>query len=687
MQGFISFWRSHQREVACLVLILGVAALLRFWALDRIPAGLYFDEAADAVDALNTLRSGHWPAFYDTQAGKEAMWMWLLAAFFSVADVGALQIRLVAAIVGLLTVGAVGWAAYELFAADEETSATDLALLAAAILATLFVHVHFSRGGYRLVTQPLVGTLALAALWRGLRIQGGGWFILAGALLGLAMYTYSAARFYPVLLVVFFLLEWLLSKNHSAPFLPRYFWLLAAMILMAGIVFAPMALHLANVPDLLISRADQVSVFNPTWNQGRPWAALFDSAWRNFAGLVWQGSADTHWNIPGRPMLDVLTIPLFLVGVVVAASRWHRPVYLFLWLWLIILYLPAILSYDRVPIFHRAQGAVPAVTMLVATGALTVWRWLANRVIRKTVNVFIPVVVILLVSGTLTAYDYFFRWFPSWSYKATQPYFMDLIRQMNSDTADQAVYLFPYDTRNGRFEHPDLQLFYHGDSPYVSISDHEGKMLTQLTQAVAGREVVRVVDWKYGRSSEADPKRWIPGLLMMYGQPLGLTAETDAFQIESFRLLTPDPNFRVMPPMQSFTMPTDGVLTLQAFAFGPTGQAKLRVGNPLQVGSYGWVLLKWSTAQPTPLDYKISVRLLDNETVVAQNDKVLLNGFHLGTTQWRPGEENYELYLLPLKQAGQYRLQIIVYDPATSQELYPGGWRLPEPVIVEPVGE
>jgi 4-amino-4-deoxy-L-arabinose transferase-like glycosyltransferase len=112
---------------------------------------------------LNTLRSGHWPAFYDTQGGKEAMWMWLLAAFFSVADVGPLQIRLVAAIVGLITVGAAGWAAYELFAADEETSATDLALLAAAVMATLFVHIHFSRSGYRLITQPLIGTLALAA--------------------------------------------------------------------------------------------------------------------------------------------------------------------------------------------------------------------------------------------------------------------------------------------------------------------------------------------------------------------------------------------------------------------------------------------------------------------------------------------------------------------------------------------
>jgi hypothetical protein len=139
--------------------------------------------------------------------------------------------------------------------------------------------------------------------------------------------------------------------------------------------------------------------------------------------------------------------------------------------------------------------------------------------------------------------------------------------------------------------------------------------------------------------------------------------------------------------MQPLEKPPAGVLILHAFAFGPSGQTKMQVGNPLWAGSDGWVLLKWSVANPTPLDYKTSVRLLANETVVAQNDKVLLNGFHLGTTQWHPGEENYELYLLPLKQAGRYHLQVIVYDPSTSQELYPGGLILPEPVIVKAAGE
>ncbi len=670
----------YNREILLLVLVLIVAALLRFWALDRIPAGLYFDEAADALDALITLRTGNWPAFYESQGGKEALWMWLQAGVFSVAGVGVLQIRLLAAVVGLLTVAAVWWAARELFLTDQDESASEMALLAAAVLATLFVHVHFSRDNYRLLSQPFVGSLAIAVLWRGLRGHRRGWFLAGGALLGLSMYTYSAARFYVVLLVLFFGLEWLLARSRNEALLRRNFIRLVGLGLIALIVFAPMGLYFVNHPDLLSQRSDEVSFLNPTWNQGRPWAALFDSTWRNLAGLIWYGTENTHWNIPGRPLLDGLTIPLFLLGVMVALRRWRRPVYLFLLLWLLILYLPAILSYDRVPIFHRAQGATPAVVILAALGGWTAWQWLSQRLGPKLPqgwNV-APLFSILVVSGAITGYDYFARWAPSWvAYQATQPYFLELIEQMNNEPEPEAVYLFPYDVRNGRYEHPALQLFYHGTSPYFSITDHEGRILAALTEATAGREVVRLVDWKVGRSVEADPKRLIPTLLTMYGQPLAGITETPAYRIESFRLAGPAINFRSFPKVQWVDLPAGAGLTLRAYAFGPTGQPVLTVGNPLPVGNPVWVLLQWQAAGPTPADYKVSVRLVDGTKVLAQQDKLLFNGFHLGTRQWHPGEVNMDLYLLPLTQAGRFGLQVIVYDEATNQALMPAGLILP----------
>jgi 4-amino-4-deoxy-L-arabinose transferase-like glycosyltransferase len=675
----------NRRDVVLLALVLGVAAFLRFYLLNRFPPGLYFDEAANGMDALNTWRGGHWPAFYDSQGGKEALWMWLLAAVFGIAGVGTLQIRLLAACLGLLTVAAVWWAALELFSADGEEAAPQLALLSAAALATLFVHVHFSRDGYRLLTQLLVGSLAVGALWRGLRGKHGAWFLVAGGLLGLSMYTYAAARFYVVLWVVFLPVTWLLARSRSDnPLRGRYAWL-AGMALAAGLVFLPMGLHLVSALHLIAGRAGEVSVFNPTWNQGHPWLALFDSTWRNLAGLVWQGTQDRHWNIPGRPVLDVLTIPLFLLGIGLALRRWRRPAYLFLLLWLVILYLPAIFSYDRVPTFHRSQGATPAVVMLVALGAWSAWGWAAGRLVRRAwlKGMTVPLAAILLVSGGLTFRDYFGRWAPSWdAYMATQPYYLDLVQHMNAEPEQAAVYLFPYDARNGRFEHPDLDLFYQGAAPYVSVTDHEGELLAALTEAVQGRQVVRVVDWKIGRSAEADPKDLIPALLTMYGRPLGVTADTPAYSIHSFRLAAPDVDFRTIPPVQPLGMPVGDGLALQAFSFGATNQARLAVGNPLKAG-HAWVMLVWRASRPAAADYKVSVRLLNGDKLVALQDKFLINSFHLGTSHWRAGEENYDLLILPLQKVGEYRLQVVVYHPETMEELVPGGSILPQTIEVE----
>jgi len=59
--------------------------------------------------------------------------------------------------------------------------------------------------------------------------QGGRLARAGGALLGLSLYTYSAARFYPILFAVFFPFEWLLSRRapplHSVPIFDGWQWL------------------------------------------------------------------------------------------------------------------------------------------------------------------------------------------------------------------------------------------------------------------------------------------------------------------------------------------------------------------------------------------------------------------------------------------------------------------------------
>ena len=81
-----------------------------------------------------------------------------------------------------------------------------VALLAAALLAVSFWHILFSRLGFRAIGQPLLQALTVGALFAGLRKSTWRpslpWLILAGAALGLTAYTYLAARFFPIALLV-----------------------------------------------------------------------------------------------------------------------------------------------------------------------------------------------------------------------------------------------------------------------------------------------------------------------------------------------------------------------------------------------------------------------------------------------------------------------------------------------------
>ena len=56
-----------------LIAIVSVAALARFYALDRIPPGVYADEAINGNEGIDAVRSGNLKIFYPTNNGREGL--------------------------------------------------------------------------------------------------------------------------------------------------------------------------------------------------------------------------------------------------------------------------------------------------------------------------------------------------------------------------------------------------------------------------------------------------------------------------------------------------------------------------------------------------------------------------------------------------------------------------------------
>jgi hypothetical protein len=435
------WWKSPW---AGLLLVVAVAALLRYPALDVLPPGLSFDEAGDGVAALD-VSHGVYRLWWPIGGGKEPLMAYLVQPLFWLFGPTRLALRLYSATMGVIAVAGTFWLAWEFSQIPNPksqisnlkssiplptphsstitmdasgvggfavlpTSYPLLPLLAGLGLATAFWHVAYSRIAFRGLALPAVEALALAWLWRALRTperDSGRWYHFAGAglLVGLSLYTYTAARFVPIALALFFIAEALLARLRRERSLLVGHWRgLALSAAVALLVSSPLAVFFALHPEAFVERAGTVSIFNPMWNEGDVAGALLRTTLTTlgtFAGLT--GDPNPIANLPGRPMLDWLLVPFFWLGV--AVSVWgvvryafNRPstaadpkgfgkpsgswsgisdassaatsvrAYLFLLCVWPVMLLPGILAPEGAPHHLRIIGAAPATYLFVALG-------------------------------------------------------------------------------------------------------------------------------------------------------------------------------------------------------------------------------------------------------------------------------------------------------------------------------
>ncbi|MEI7554995.1 hypothetical protein [Candidatus Chlorohelix sp.] len=457
--------RKHS-EWLLLALLLLFAFALRVWQSDKTPPGLHFDEAAYGLIA-DTIRKGNFGVFFSEFTGREPIYMYLVALsqlFFGSTVLGE---RLPAAFIGIGTIAAIFFAFRNIFAdlSSENKEgkhisreARRIAWLAALAVAFSFWNLHLSREGYRANLVPLFEALSFGAAWRAYRLRTTSAVILAGVLCGLNFYTYLSARFMPFVFVAFglyFLFFWwvfwrkkaglplnlALSKNRqlggsldtgAENLLGKRLSVIRLFFYWSGVtilVVAPLAIHFALHRGDFFQRSAQVNALS---------IGGLEKVWENtkvaVQMLTFKGTDDLKYNLPGRPIFDLIPGLFFYLGV--AFSLWRslkRPAYGFLLCWLVVLFLPSILSEDgNHPL--RAYGILPAVMGLWAVGMNEVWNFLENRF---KINGWRVGAVLATLVVTLAFYqsytDYFDKWakFPQ-LYEAFDGEYLNLANYLNS---------------------------------------------------------------------------------------------------------------------------------------------------------------------------------------------------------------------------------------------------------------
>ena len=149
-------------ELVFLILILAIAAGFRFYNLQSAPPGLYPDEAMNGNNAIQAWGSSHFKVFYSDNNGREGLFINLQAISIHFLGNTPYALRVVSAIIGLLTVLGTYLLARRMF------DNWELAAITAFLMAVGFWHVNFSRIGFRAIMAPFCAVWALYYLYRGL---------------------------------------------------------------------------------------------------------------------------------------------------------------------------------------------------------------------------------------------------------------------------------------------------------------------------------------------------------------------------------------------------------------------------------------------------------------------------------------------------------------------------------------
>jgi len=525
-------------DIAAVLILVCLAAFFRFHRLQEVPIGLWRDEAANGLEALRVLDGLH-GVFFGT---REPMFIYLVAVSVALLGRNPVAIRVVAAIVGTATIPVTYLLVKELLVSTR-LSARLVACLTSLWLATSYWHLNFSRLGFRGILLPLLATLSFYFLWRGWNELTGVrqhrpskptltvvWFVIAGLCLGLTFYTYTPSRFLPFALLPFLgsaTAPWWRRQqartDSHTPVLPSLSPLiaLAALGLSCLLVLAPLGVHFLSDPASFFARSG-VSVFGADLDE--PVAVvLAKNTVQQLAMFGFSADPNTRHDPAGRPAFDLVTLALFLMGVVVCIRHWRKIPYLFILLWFSVMLLPAILTFPELPHYLRAIGALPVAYIFPALAVERMWHWsTTKRTSLKLRPAFAGLLAIYFALAAFFTYrDYFSPAVEGIELvKAFDPRFVEVAAIMNEIDQPNSVWLIPLGP-NGeqRMAYFVIDFLYQGEAPHHYVRVDETTAAQELKEACLGKERAIMLNTTASHLSQpwfelyADSKGLIPFLL------------------------------------------------------------------------------------------------------------------------------------------------------------------------------
>ncbi len=341
-------WKPPQSRGAILELlgvlvIMALALAFRLPALAHIPADVHGDEASVGLAARQILGGQATNLFALGWAGLPQLSFAASALTMHVFGDELTGLRLASVIQGCLSVGLVYGITRRLFS-------TRVAVLAALVLATSQMAVHFSRTGNNYIGALFASLLLFYFLQRGLKSGRPAEFLVAGLSAGLSLSVYYAARLTLAIVVLYLVHRALVEPR----FLQRHRGNLLLGAFGAGIFIAPQLVWYVHDPLSAMGRTSAVFLLRPdnlaheytAYHVSGPGQVLWHQFTNSIAAFNLRGETSLQYN-QVAPLLDRWSGPLFVLGLALVTFRPGSPRHFMLasWFWLTVL-LASVLTVD-----------------------------------------------------------------------------------------------------------------------------------------------------------------------------------------------------------------------------------------------------------------------------------------------------------------------------------------------------
>ena len=445
-------------EIAFVAGVTFVAGWLRLWHLGTVPLGLHGDEAWTGIDARRVLDEGWIGAYVPSALGQPTGPLYFTALLFKFMAQDTYTVRFSQALFGVATIPL----AYVAFRSMYDRA---VASIAAVILTGLMWHLQLTRTGFMVTSWPFVEMAVLCAFWPALRTRKTWLFLLAGALLGLGVYTYNAyLLFVPV---PFLALGWTLVREPGTRARVAFLRPVLLFSAMALLVAMPLVNYVSDHSDQYRQHQRSVGLLDSDEWKDAGWGDRTDVLWSR--GKEWmrgltEGETPDYGDglgAAGVPVVHPLVFALALGGLGMALWRFREPASAIVFGAVLLLPLGALLTVGA-GLYRRSEGLAPFVALLAALPLAWLWRRAGRRDDAIRYVAYAVVMIAAAYPGVVAVRDYFGKVQDSAVVRYTFPFELDAAsRYMAGAPEGTQVYFysarwsFNYETR--RFLAPNLR--------------------------------------------------------------------------------------------------------------------------------------------------------------------------------------------------------------------------------------